>query len=64
MKKNGDLHLADWIKYPNKKVWWKCKRGHSWKTSIINRRFGRNCPYCEGKVSIRTKGEKDLICMM
>ena len=34
-----------------KKVWWKCKNGHSWEASIVNRSRGRNCPYCSGKLA-------------
>ena len=32
-----------------KKVWWRCSKNHSWKTSI-NLRTSRNtsCPYCSG----------------
>lgn len=36
---------------PNTKsyVWWKCKNGHSWRASIIDRNKGGNgCPYCSG----------------
>jgi len=29
-----------------KKVWWKCKKGHEWQASIDNRNHGRGCPYC------------------
>lgn len=32
-----------------KKVWWKCNKGHEWQASISNRNKGRNCPYCAGK---------------
>lgn len=31
------------------KVWWICKHGHSYKTSIGNRIKGTNCPYCAGQ---------------
>ena len=30
----------------NKKVWWKCKYGHSWEAKISNRYNGRGCPIC------------------
>lgn len=30
------------------KVWWKCKKGHEWKTSVNVRTRGNNCPYCCG----------------
>lgn len=34
-----------------RKVWWKCKKGHEWEASIVNRARGRNCPYCAGKIA-------------
>ncbi len=30
----------------NKKVWWKCKEGHSWMAHPNNRSRGRGCPHC------------------
>ena len=29
-------------------IWWKCDRGidHEWKTTVVKRTFGRNCPFC------------------
>ena len=35
----------------NKKVWWKCSKGHEWQTTICNRTRLRKsgCPYCYGK---------------
>ena len=35
-----------------KRVWWKCDKGHSWKTSICNRHRGSRCPYCYGVLAI------------
>ena len=48
----------------HKKVWWKCKEGHEWQSSVANRsnrasRRGTNCPYCSGKKAI--KGYNDLV---
>ena len=42
----------------NKKVWWKCSKGHEWQTEIFHRSKGRGCPYCSGRYAI--KGENDL----
>ena len=52
--------LAPWDMSPgsNKKVWWKCKKGHEWQASINNRNKGRGCPYCAGKKVL--KGFNDL----
>lgn len=34
----------------DKIVWWKCKKGHSWKTSVSHRTSDRHkCPYCMNK---------------
>lgn len=30
----------------NKKIWWICKFGHEWLTSISHRTDGEQCPYC------------------
>ena len=40
-------------------VWWKCKKGHSWKASMNNRSKGSGCPYCSGRRPII--GENDLL---
>ena len=34
----------------NKKVWWRCGKGHEWQTTIHNRtRRKSGCPYCANK---------------
>lgn len=31
----------------NKSVWWKCNKGHEWKTTVYSRvKLNTNCPYC------------------
>lgn len=42
----------------NKKVWWKCDKGHEWKTQINSRTSGCGCPYCSGRLIY--KGFNDL----
>ena len=42
----------------NKKVWWKCQRGHEWQATIGSRNGGRGCPYCSGRYAV--KGVNDL----
>lgn len=46
--------------FSNKKVWWKCKKGHEWETRICERTRGTNCPYCSG----RKVTEEDSIQML
>ena len=54
--KNEPLKPSDVGYSSNKKVWWKCKFGHEWQTSINNRttlsKLQKNkcgCPYCGNK---------------
>ena len=45
-EKNGELKPSD-VKFgSNKKVWWKCKYGHEWEATIVNRNKKRGCPIC------------------
>ena len=46
-EKNGDLKPENFTANSGKKVWWKCNKGHSWKTSIYSRAIkNTGCPYC------------------
>ena len=43
-------------KTSNKKVWWKCSKGHEWEAVIANRVHGTRCPYCfTGRDAINRK---------
>jgi hypothetical protein len=44
--KNGDLKLSNFSKGSSQKIWWKCKEGHVWESSIVNRCKPRGCPKC------------------
>ena len=35
----------------NFKVWWKCKKGHEWKSTIDSRSQGTGCPKCSNQQS-------------
>jgi len=50
--KNADKRPHQYTYGSKKKVWWKCKKGHSWRTSICNRHRGSRCPYCDGNLAI------------
>ena len=42
-----------------KQVWWRCSRGHEWRSMVCQRtRQGQGCPYCAGQRVI--PGETDL----
>ncbi|MBR2377202.1 MAG: zinc-ribbon domain-containing protein [Clostridia bacterium] len=47
--KNNILSSKDVTIYSNKKVWWKCEKGHEWQASVSNRSYGRRCPKCFGE---------------
>lgn len=58
-EKNQPLTPEKFTIASNKKVWWKCSKGHEWESIIANRaRLGRGCPVCAGKKVI--KGENDF----
>lgn len=58
-KKNGDLRPDCIAAYTNKKVWWRCDKGHSWQAAISNRSNGNGCPYCVNQMVL--KGFNDLL---
>lgn len=39
-------------------VWWRCDKGHEWKTMVKNRTKGIGCPICAGKIPV--PGKTDL----
>lgn len=47
--KNGDLTPDQITPQSNKKVWWKCIRGHEWSAIVCDRSRGNGCPYCSGR---------------
>ena len=57
-EKNGKLIPAYVTIGSNKKVWWKCSKGHEWVDTVSHRTKGRGCPYCSGKKVLQ--GETDL----
>ena len=46
-EKNKGLNPADFTPHVNKKVWWQCRKGHSWEATIYNRAKNKSgCPVC------------------
>ena len=39
--------------FANRKVWWKCSKGHEWNTLISTRSGGSECPYCSGQILLK-----------
>ncbi len=53
-EKNIDIRPTDVTSGSNRKVWWKCTKGHEWQTTIVNRTSrGGKCPYCSNRTSKR-----------
>ncbi len=49
-EKNRDIDLEKITTGSNKKIWWKCSKGHSFEQVVIKRRdHPYSCPYCSGK---------------
>lgn len=48
-EKNGQLLPVQVSPSSNRKVWWKCNKGHEWQATINSRNTGKGCPYCSGR---------------
>ena len=48
-ERNKDLTPDKVSKGSNKKVWWRCTKGHEWQDTTSHRKEGRRCPYCYGR---------------
>ena len=49
-KNSGIDNLRKITTHSNKKVWWKCDKGHEWEARIADRVVRKNtCPYCSGQ---------------
>lgn len=58
-EKNAPLTPEQVMPGSRRKVWWKCKKGHSWQAAISSRTAGSTaCPVCSGRAVIA--GENDL----
>lgn len=49
-EKNAPLKPTDVLPGTDKRVWWKCEKGHSWRAAICMRTGskGTKCPFCQG----------------
>lgn len=52
-EKNKSITPEDVGAILSQKVWWKCKLGHSYQSTISNRFAGKGCPYCSGHAVLR-----------
>ncbi len=57
--RNGDLRPDAVTPSSNRRVWWRCEKGHEWNAVIAARvRMHTGCPYCAGRKVL--KGFNDL----
>lgn len=54
-ERNDGISPDEIKQYSNKKVWWKCKNEHHWLSTVGARNAGSGCPYCLGKIQMRTR---------
>ena len=54
-RKNVELRPEQVAPNSNKKVWWKCDKGHEWQAIINSRNKGNGCPYCSGRKKINVQ---------
>jgi translation initiation factor IF-1 len=47
--KNGQLTPNSITANSQKKVWWKCSKGHEWQATIYHRHNGQGCPICNSE---------------
>ena len=47
-EKNGELLPSMIAPNSNRKVWWKCKKGHEWQNAP-GRRKNNGCPFCSNQ---------------
>lgn len=57
-EKNIDVLPTDVHSGSNRKIWWKCSRGHEWQAPVKSRVRGYDCPICTNRRIV--KGENDL----
>ncbi len=56
-ERNNGLTPADILPNSNKKVWWKCIKGHEWQSTVYHRNKGHGCPYCSGRFAIKNQND-------
>ena len=56
--KNGDIKPEQFTHGSQTRIWWQCKKGHEWESTIGNRVRGNGCPVCAQEPVI--KGVNDL----
>lgn len=45
----NDIHPSEVLPSAKKKVWWRCKQGHSYEMALYHKSNGQGCPICANK---------------
>lgn len=48
-EKNDGINATNVSKGSIKKLWWRCEKGHEYKSTVNNRVSGKGCSYCSSK---------------
>ncbi len=48
-EKNAPLTPADVTVGSHRLIWWRCEKGHSYRSAVKTRIQGSGCPYCAGR---------------
>lgn len=63
VEKNAPLTPEQVLAGTHRKIWWRCKKGHSWQAAAVSRIRNRTeCPVCAGRKVI--SGENDLATVL
>ena len=63
-EKNGKLTPKDISTKSNRRVWWRCEKGHQWQATVIQRIRGkknrtRNCHICNDEKSRQNREHQE-----
>ena len=63
-EKNNKLKPDEVTSHSNKKVWWKCDKGHDFQMKISDRtsKRNRNCPYCANRRVLKGFNDLSSVC--
>ena len=48
-RENAPLLPSQTAPHSNRRVWWRCNRGHIWKAGVSDRFSGNGCPFCTNR---------------
>lgn len=59
---NGTLSPESVSVCSKKRIWWKCKNGHSYQISAAQKTHGQGCPLCAGKYCVSGINDFATMC--